>query len=304
MGRRRPAPAPRARPPPGRCSTTWSAWPRCPRACGPPARIAGNAQPCWDAADIEVFLHRLAFLAADGQRLRTDARTRICREVAHLLGRFRALGLTRPGGPAAGLAEDFTLATGDVPSSREDPEAEPGPARRDHARAVRAAPALELAVSCREIRVAVELIIDTGRRPDEICALRVGLPGIRRHRPAPVLIYDNHKNARLGRRLPIAQATAEVITAQKDRVRARFPDTPLAQLSCCPPPTPTRTGDAPITESHLMPAHRAWIKQPAAAAARRRDRVRQDQDRALCLPAHLRPTTRRRRGRPSTCWRP
>ena len=56
-------------------------------------------------SDIEVFLRRMAFLAAEG-RVSVDARTRICREVRHLLGRLRALGLTRPGGPAAGLAGD------------------------------------------------------------------------------------------------------------------------------------------------------------------------------------------------------
>ena len=158
-------------------------------------------------SDIEAFLRRLAFLAAEG-RVSVDARTRICREVRHLLGRFRALGLTRPGGPAAGLGDDFALAAGDVPIKPEDPE----PNRDLPAEILRQLcehlPALEHAISCREVRVAVELIIDTGRRPDEICALRWDCLEYDEDR-SPVLVYDNHKNARLGRRLPIAHDTAD-----------------------------------------------------------------------------------------------
>jgi hypothetical protein len=59
-------------------------------------------------------LRRLTFLASQ-RRLSADARTRICRDIRHLLGRFRALGLTRAGGPAAGLGDDFTLSVGDIP---------------------------------------------------------------------------------------------------------------------------------------------------------------------------------------------
>ena len=47
--------------------------------------------------------------------------------------------------------------------------------------------------------------------------------------------------------------------------------------------------------------HRDWVDRLPVAAHPRRHRVRQDQDRALRLPAHLRPTPRRRRRRRSTC---
>ena len=40
---------------------------------------------------------------------------RICQDVGRMLDRFRALGLTAPGQPAAGLGTDFMLTTGDVP---------------------------------------------------------------------------------------------------------------------------------------------------------------------------------------------
>jgi integrase len=208
-------------------------------------------------SDIEVFLRRMAFLAAEG-RVSVDARTRICREVRHLLGRLRALGLTRPGGPAAGLAGDVTLAAGDVPIKPEDPEPNRDLPAEIMAQLCAQLPLLEHPISCREIRVAVELIIDTGRRPDEICALRWDCLEYDPDR-SPVLVYDNHKNARLGRRLPIAQGTAEAITAQKDRVRARFPDTPLTQLRLLPAAHANPHGRRAITEGHLGARHRAWI---------------------------------------------
>jgi len=69
----------------------------------------------------------------------------------------------------------------------------------------------------------------------KICALRWDCLEYDKDR-SPVLVYDNHKNARLGRRLPITHATAELVTGQKDRVRARFPDTPLAQLKAATAP--------------------------------------------------------------------
>ena len=73
-------------------------------------------------ADIESFAHRMAFLAASG-RISADARTRACREIRHLLREFRALGLTRPGGPAGGLPDDFAVRGSDIPLKPDDPEA-------------------------------------------------------------------------------------------------------------------------------------------------------------------------------------
>ena len=65
-------------------------------------------------ADIETFLHRLAFLAADGL-LSAYGRVKTCQDAGRVLAEIRALGLTRPDGPASGLADDFTLAADDVP---------------------------------------------------------------------------------------------------------------------------------------------------------------------------------------------
>lgn len=50
-------------------------------------------------------------------------RTKTCQDAGRVLADIRSLGLARPGGPAAGLADDFTLIAGDVPAKadRESP---------------------------------------------------------------------------------------------------------------------------------------------------------------------------------------
>ncbi len=140
-------------------------------------------------ADIETFLQRLAFLAADGQ-LSAYGRVRTCQDAGVVLAEIRAQGLTRQGGPANGLADDFTLAAGDVPA-----KADPGEPGRDiPAEIMRQIcahlPELEQAISSRETRVAVEWPMDTGRRPAEICALTWDCVA-RAADGTPVLVYDS-----------------------------------------------------------------------------------------------------------------
>jgi integrase len=208
-------------------------------------------------ADIESFAHRLAFLAAREQ-ISADARTRTCREIRHLLRQFRALGLTRRGGPAGGLPDDFAVRDSDIPLKPDEPEAGRDLPPEIMRQLCGHLPALE-DVSCRETRVAAELIIDTGRRPDEICAL--GWDCLEYDEPGhePVLVYFNHKSARQGRRLPVAEATASLIVAQKSRVRSLFPGTPLGELKLLPAAYANPHGRRAITEGHFGARHREWI---------------------------------------------
>ena len=74
-----------------------------------------------------------------------------------------------------------------------------------------------------------------------------------------MLVYDNAKADRLGRRLPISEATAAVITAQQDRVRARFPHTPPDALKLLPTPRRNPDGRKPISISMLENRHRDWV---------------------------------------------
>jgi integrase len=210
--------------------------------------------------DIESFLHRITYLASIGE-CSAELRVRACQDVKRILGRIRALGLTRPGGPAAGLGQDFTLASGDIPA-----EPERGEPNRDLPAVIMRQLCEQVALldngqpSSREIRLTVEVLIDTGRRPGEI--LRLPWDCLTRDADgAAVLVYDNHKRDRRERRLPISQATAALITTQQERVRERFPDTPLAELVLLPTPHANPAGRKPISGGLLDLRHRDWIER-------------------------------------------
>ena len=207
-------------------------------------------------ADVENFLNRLAFQQSAGQ-ISLRLRERICRDLRQGFEHIRALGLTRPGQVAAGLGDDFALLAGDVPHPPQ-----PGEPSRDLPAEIIGQlcghlDALE-EISSRRMRVAVELLIDTGRRPEEICA--IGFDCLDRDRDgAPVLVYDNHKAARLGRRLPVSEATARLITAQQAWTRARFPRTPAAGLKLLPTVLANPDGRKGIRTESLSERHRTWI---------------------------------------------
>ncbi len=105
-----------------------------------------------------------------------------------------------------------------------------------------------------EVEVAIQIAIDTGRRPEDILDLALDCVGRDKDGAAVlvyVLVYDNAKAHRLGRRLPISEPTATVITGQQQRVRAQFPDTPPGQLKLLPAPRRNPDGRRPITISML-----------------------------------------------------
>jgi integrase len=58
-------------------------------------------------------------------------------------------------------------------------------------------------------RTAYVILRDTGRRPLEVVSLKKSC--IEHDASGPVLVYDNHKNRRYGRRLPITQSTVDAI---------------------------------------------------------------------------------------------
>lgn len=202
--------------------------------------------------DVEGFLNRLAYLESTGQISRYR-RNGICRDVREVLAGIRALGLTRPGGPAAGLAGDFAIERGDIPA---DPErGEPG---RDLPPEIMATLCANLdTLEPAEVRAATQLGIDTGRRPEDILGLPLDCLD-RDKDGGAVLVYDNIKADRLGRRLPISKVTAAVIIEQQERVRSRFPHTPAAQLKLLPSPRRNPDGRTPISIDMLDNRHREW----------------------------------------------
>jgi len=216
--------------------------------------------------DIESFLHRLAYQESAGL-VTPDQRIRICQDLKRTLDRIRALGLVASGQPAAGLGTDFLLSPGDAPRAAEPPE----PNRDLPPEILRVLCAgladLERGSCGPEIRAGIELLMDTGRRPDEICRLPFDCLSYDAG-GSPVLCYDNHKGARNGRRLPIGGPTAELITGQQQRVRARFPATPIAALALLPTVMGNPDGARPISVTSLIQRHRDWIgRMPALTLA-------------------------------------
>jgi integrase len=213
----------------------------------------GEVPAALGRADMEGFLHRLSYQESTGKITR-HMRTRTCQRVRAVLNRARMMGLTRPGGPAAGLAEDFVLHHDDYPG------------RPEHGEPNRDLPAEILQQICThlptiasaEVHTAIELAIDTGRRPEEICELPYDCLGHDAD-SSPVLIYDNLKADRLGRRLPISATTAAVITGQQQRVRARYPQTPIKMLKLLPALLHNPDGTNAIRGYNLSGIHRVWI---------------------------------------------
>ena len=203
--------------------------------------------------DVEGFLNRLGHLEFTG-RIGRYRRNMICRDVRQVLAGIRSLGLTRTGQAAAGLPGDFAIERADIPA---DPErGEPG----------RCLPPEIMAVLCAnldtlepvEVRVATQIGIDTGRRPEDI--LNLPLDCLARDKDGgDALVYDNIKANRLGRRLPISTATAAVITGQQQRIRQRFPHTLAAKLKLLPTPYRNPDGHKVISKTTLQARHRDWV---------------------------------------------
>jgi len=220
-------------------------------------RVDNGARPAaLGRTDIDAFRNRLAFLQAEGV-ISIPLRTDILRGLRSTLARMRSLGLTRVGQPLHGLPDDFAVRESDVPSEPEDCATGKDLPPEVLAVICRHLDELEMA-SSPEIRIAVELLIDTGRRPEEICQL--GFDCLERdEQDKPVLIYDNFKANRLGRHLPIQQATAALIDRQRQRVRDRFPDTPRSELKLLPAATRNPYGKKAIGGDWVGKRHRAWI---------------------------------------------
>ncbi|MCF3105730.1 site-specific integrase [Streptomyces roseoverticillatus] len=172
---------------------------------------------------------------------------------------MRSLGLTRPGRPLHGLPEDFALLAEDIPDEPEDTEA--GKDLPQEVMRLLCEHLPHLANQSRngpEHQVATELLIDTGRRPQEICRLPLDCL-VKDSDGNHELIYNNDKANRKGRRLPISKATAGVVIRQQERVRAAFPHTPPAELVLLPTILANPHGRKPIGSGWLSQCHREWV---------------------------------------------
>ncbi|HUZ26487.1 MAG TPA: tyrosine-type recombinase/integrase [Streptosporangiaceae bacterium] len=205
--------------------------------------------------DIIAFLSRIRHRQATGQ-MSSWHRSTTCRQVAMILRECRALGLTRPGQPMSGLPDDFAVRRDDIPKQAADDE--PGRALPAGVlnQLITALPLLERSAGP-ALRAAVELLMETGRRPTEVC--RLGWDCLGQDSDGKyALIYTDFKANRAGRRLPVTDQTAKVIMGQQDRVRARYPDTPASELALFPRSTRNRAGKRPVVDSVVASHHRVW----------------------------------------------
>lgn len=216
----------------------------------------GNDVAALGRKDVVNFLNRVAHLESTDE-LTAHMRLRTVRYVRRFLDDIRSLGLTRGDGVLAGLGPDVVVRKSDVPP---EPQSE-GPGR-DLPDSVIRAIAENLDVleerSGRDPRVMVEVMIDTGRRPDEVCRLRWGCLD-KDPNGKYVLIYDDSKTNKPGRRLPIGKDTADKIRAHRKEVRERFPGTRTSALMLFPRDYKNPTGTSPITEASFGDSHRRYI---------------------------------------------
>lgn len=106
--------------------------------------------------------------------------------------------------------------------------------------------------------VLFETLRDTGRRPAELTSLGVDAVA-RDHDGGPILVYDNRKSRRHGRRLPIGEDLHAKLWAWRQVVVARFPDTPTDKLALFPRPTRNRDGTKPILADQLSHKFGDWV---------------------------------------------
>jgi integrase len=217
--------------------------------------------------DIEAFLARLGHLEAAGV-MTGYVRRRTVDQFGKFLRDCRALGLTAPGGPMKGLPDEVALRQSDRPSPLRRGPDEVGRALPDVVMAQLLAEeslALLELVAGPMARVAVELQAGVGRRNAELCQLRfscldydvtVGEDG--ESRASPVLIHDMPKVGKVDVRLPIHEREAKIITAQQDRVRGAFPDTPTDRLVLFPRPLKNPDGTRAVRPGWLSWAVRRW----------------------------------------------
>ncbi|MEI5526104.1 hypothetical protein WB401_24755 [Streptomyces brasiliscabiei] len=158
--------------------------------------------------DITAFLGRLSFLNERGDIFDCTQYMTV-RDTRRVLTRLRTLGRAKPGQPLHGLADDFALRQEDIPDDPEDSEAGRDLPAEVMRQLCANLDALET-VSSTDVRTAIELLIDTGRRPNAICKLPWQCLD-RESDGSPVLVYDNTKNLRHARRLPIPGRQAQAL---------------------------------------------------------------------------------------------
>jgi integrase len=218
--------------------------------------------------DISLFLARTT-RAHNAGKLSAHKRSVLVADVSMVLRQARDLELGEAGWPVFGLPASFTLSREEVRRVARMPVFPPARALPDAVVAQLLEPdALGLLAQMHgeRVRIAIELLADTGRRPNEICILTWDcldhdgqLDEDGQTRELAVLVHDMPKVARIGCRLPIDQQTGALIARQKQRMRERYPDAPLGELRLFPRLHRNPHGTTPMTPAHLSRVMRLWV---------------------------------------------
>lgn len=109
--------------------------------------------------------------------------------------------------------------------------------------------------------LAYRLLKGTGRRVGEVASLRLDCLGVDEG-GKDLLIYDNHKAARMDRRLPLADsALVAEVRAQQAWVRGRFPTTPSDRLWLLPRPHKNSDGTNHLDPGLINAWFRTWMER-------------------------------------------
>ena len=240
-------------------------------ASGP---CGGHDPALLSRADIERFLSRVRspnFPSRD-KPFGTRARAAAVEECAQVLQEARELGLVATLGATFAFRRGDRIArTSEEPPGRALPASvvaqldanldvlagvpgASGPARVPTLGAL-GEQAGEMAV------LAYKLLKGTGRRVGEVASLRLECLDVDEH-GKDVLVYDNHKAARMGRRLPLADsALVAAIRAQQAWVRSRFASTPPERLWLFPRPHKNTDGTNHFEAGLINAWFRAWLER-------------------------------------------
>ena len=232
----------------------------------------GEDPAALDRGDLERFLTRVRSprFTLDGRLLGPAAKRAVIEEPALVLREARELGLLESLGPS------FAFRRGDRgPRQTEEPPGRALPvgvvaqldANLELLAAVPGAtgaarvPTLgSLGEHAGEMAVLVyELLKGTGRRVGEVASLRLDCLTVDGH-GKDVLIYDNHKAGRMGRRLPVADsALVAAVRSQQGWVRERFPTTPPGRLWLLPRPHKNVDGTNHLDTGLVNAWMRTWV---------------------------------------------
>ena len=218
--------------------------------------------------DVSLFVARVSRAHSAG-RVSAHKRSVLVADVSYFLRQTRDLELGAVGRPVFGLPASFTLSREQVRRVARVPAPAPARALPDAVVAqLLDADALGLLEQMHgeRVRIAVELLADTGRRPNEICILTWDcldhdeqLDENGHERKLAVLVHDMPKVARTGCRLPIDEQTAQLVATQKRQIRERYPDTPPGERRLFPRLHRNPRGTRPMDPGDLARIMRRWV---------------------------------------------